>query len=247
MTPYRLGRKALLTDTRTLKLERYFTDQLPAAPAAVDWTQGMTSFGSLLNDSLGDCTIAGVGHAIQIFTANTGSEAAVTDAEALQYYEEWDGYNPAIPGTDQGGIELDVLKKWRAQGFAGHTLDAFADVAPTHTANVCQGIALFGGVYIGIAMPLSAQEQIGSVWDVSDGVEGEPGSWGGHCVFVPAYDADGLTCITWGSLQRMTWNFWRKYVDEVHTLISPDFIRVTGLSPSGFDLAALQLDLSQIV
>jgi hypothetical protein len=242
----RLGRKAIKTDSRTLRLARYFLGALPPSPTSKDWTKGLTSFGMMLNDSLGCCTIAGVAHAIQIFSANSGAEVTIPDSDILTAYEQWDGYSPSDPSTDQGGVELDVLTDWKASGFFGHVLDGFADVDPSHTENVQQAINLFGGLYIGLGLPLSAQAQVGGLWDVAAGSDGDPGSWGGHCVFVAAYDVQGLTCITWGALQKMTWAFWNKYVDEAHTLISQDFIAATGLDPSGFDLAALEADIAQI-
>lgn len=243
MLNMKLGRKAIKTDSRTLRMALYFLPALPPPPAACDWTKGVVDWGMMLNDNLGCCTIAGVGHALQVFTLNAGKEITVPDSSIESYYEAWDGYNPNDPSTDQGGIELDVLNLWKKTGFLGHELAAFGDVVPKHTENVKQSINLFGGVYIGVSLPASAQAQVGGVWDVDHTQEGAPGSWGGHCVFVCAYDPDGLTCITWGKLQRMTWAFWNEYVDEAHALISPDFIAANGLDPAGFNITQLQKDL----
>lgn len=88
-------------------------------------------------------------------------------------------------------------------------------------------------------LPKSAQTQ--DVWDVDTSPNGQPGSWGGHCVFVPDYDANGLTCITWGAPKKMTWGFWGTYCDEAHALLSPDW-----QPPAGFDMAALQADLGTV-
>jgi hypothetical protein len=252
----KLGRKAIKTDTRTLALGRYLTPSLPPPPAAKDWTKGITAWGMMLNgpepseprfpDGLGDCTIAGCGHAIQVWTANTGSMVTVPDATILNYYEQWDGYVPGNPSTDNGGIELDVLNDWQKQGLAGNALMAFADPKPANLTEVRQAIALFGGVYIGLSLPLTAQTQ--NVWDVvpKGGANAKPGSWGGHCVFVPKYDAKGFTCITWGQLKTMTVAFWNKYCDEAHALLSQDWLTAKG-APSGFDQAQLQADLNAIV
>jgi hypothetical protein len=245
-TKRKLGRKAVLTDSRTLKLARYMPP-VPAPPAARDWSKGITSFGQLLNDSLGDCTIAAVGHAVQIFTANVTSEASITDAMALQYYEQWDGYNPADPSTDQGGICLDVLKDWQQNTFAGHRILAFASALPGNPLHIKEAINLFGGVYIGFNMPQFAMPPDGSlpaVWDATP--TGDNTIIGGHCVFVCAYDASGLTCVTWGQLQRMTWAFWAQFVDEAYCVISPDFINKHDLSPSGFNLNQLLAELVEI-
>jgi hypothetical protein len=170
----------------------------------------------------------------------------VPDPTIESYYEKWDGYVPGNPSTDRGGIELDVLNDWQKQGFAGNTLLAFADPKAANLVEVRQSIALFGGVYIGLSLPLTAQTQ--DVWDVvpRGGAKAKPGSWGGHCVFVAKYDQHSFTCITWGQLKVMTVAFWNKYCDEAHALLTQDWIGAKG-SPSGFDLAQLQADLKAIV
>jgi len=241
----KLGRKAIKTDTRTLKLARYLTPSLPPPPPSADWTKGISAWGMMLNDTLGDCTIAGVAHAIQVFTANTGSMITVSDATVESYYAQWDGYNPADPATDHGGCELDVLNDWRQRGFAGNPLMAFADPAPPNLDEVRQSIALFGGVYIGLSLPLTAQTQ--DTWDVTRraGASAAPGSWGGHCVFVPKYDENSFTCITWGQLKTMTVAFWKKYCDEAHTLLAQSWLAAGG-SPSGFNQEQLEADLQAI-
>jgi hypothetical protein len=235
----RLGKKTRRYDRRTLRLARYLTPALPPPPPAVTNSQSITNWGVMLNDKLGDCTIAGVAHAIQVWTLSKGNEVTVPDPTVLQYYEQWDGYDPSKPATDQGGVELDVLNSWRKEGFSGHPLLAFADPDPQDTLHVQQAIALFGGLYIGLSLPKSAQTQ--DLWDVDTSPNGQPGSWGGHCVFVPDYDPNGLTCITWGAPKKMTWGFWGTYCDEAHALLSPDW-----QPPAGFDMAALQADLATV-
>ena len=141
-TKMKLGKLPPRHDGRTLQLARYMK-ALPPPPAAVDWTKGITAFGMMLNDALGDCTIAGCGHAVQIWTANLGAEITVPDPTVEQFYEEWDGYDPADPSTDQGGVELDVLNSWRQGGFAGHILTGFADPHPANLEAVRQAIEPF--------------------------------------------------------------------------------------------------------
>lgn len=245
MVVHKLGRKAIKVDSRNLRLARYLTTELPTAPAQADYSKGITDWGEMLNDSLGCCTIAAVGHAVQVWTAcTTGAMASVPDSVIQRYYSQWDGYDPTDPTTDQGGIALDVLNNWRTQGFAGHKLLAHVVVSSQNIEMVKQAINLFGGVYIGVSLPLSAQGQ--DVWNVGSGPSAAVGSWGGHCVYVVGYDATGVTCITWGKLQRMTWNFWSRYVDEAHPLLSPDFIAANNYAPNGLDLQQLQADLACI-
>lgn len=254
MDYHKLGRRAIKTDSRTLRLARYLTAELPAPAPSLDYTKGITSYGQMLNNELGDCTIAGLGHAIQTWTANTAKEVTVTDATVLAGYENFCGYNPADPSTDQGGIELDVLNDWKNQGFGGYPLHSFVSANPRNTRQLKQAIGLFGGVYIGMGLPISAQNQIGSVWDVvrDDGTGNTvPGSWGGHAVWCPKYDGtnkelDYVTCITWGGLQKMSTRFWLKYVDECYGLLSAAWINAVGGAPNGFNLAQLEADLAAI-
>ena len=241
----KLGRKAIKTDSRTLALGNYLTSALPPPPPAADWTKGNTSWGMMLNDNLGDCTIAGAAHAVQVWTANVGEIVTLPDDTVQSYYQQWDGYVPGETNTDNGGVELDVLNDWQKNGFAGHTLSAFADPKAANLDEIRQSILLFGGVYIGLALPLTAQTQ--DVWDVVrlGGAKAKPGSWGGHCVFVPKYDEKTFTCITWGELKTMTVAFWNKYCDEAHTLFGLNWMTDKG-SPGGFDQAQLQTDLKSI-
>jgi hypothetical protein len=253
-TKVKLGKRAPRLDDRTLKLSNYFLPSLPLPPLSVDYTGGVTSFGMMLNDNLGNCTIAAVGHAEQIWSIaadGPNSELTVPDALILEKYQQWCGYNPADPSTDLGGVEIDVLNSWRSRGFHPsshphhHPLIAYADPDPMNLVHVRQAIQLFGGVYIGLQLPISAQSQ--DIWAPAAGPNGEPGSWGGHAVFVPAYDAETFTCITWGGLQKMTVSFWDECVDEVHALIEAEFLKgATGETPAGFDLEILLKDVAQV-
>lgn len=241
----KLGKLAPKHDMRIPMLAKY-TAALPPAPANVNWSGGLTSFGVMRNDTLGDCTCAGVGHAIQVWTRNTGEEITIADSAIIGLYEKF-GYDPSDPSTDRGAVETDVLNYWLKNPVMGHAIDGYAALQPKDIRDVKDAIWLFGGVYIGLALPLAAQGQ--DVWVVpatglSD--DGAPGSWGGHCVYVVAYDSRGLTCITWGKLQRMSWNFWWAYCDESYGLLSKDWIAKTGKAPSGFDAAALAADMAEL-
>jgi len=196
----KLGKRPRRHDSRTLKLAHYLKSSLPPAPPSVDYTRGIADWGVMLNDRLGCCTIAAVAHAVQVWTANAGAEISFPDPVILDYYQTWDGYNPADPATDQGGVELDVLNDWRQQGFAGEALDAYGAIelaqGPHPTIpmlEVMDAIWLFGGAYIGVELPISAQTQ--DVWDVPANLtpDDEPGSWGGHAVYLVGYEAPATT------------------------------------------------------
>jgi hypothetical protein len=239
------GKRHAEHDARTLQLAKY-VDALPPAPAKVDWTKGIRSWPMFLNDELGCCTVASAAHQIESWTqAAHHDEAVITDADILAGYQAVGGYRPGHPDTDQGAIELRVLKYWRKHGFAGgkHKISAFASVDPTSKTLMMDGLYLFGGIYTGFALPLTAQQQ--DVWEVPPGGpvgRGALGSWGGHAVNIVQADARGVTVITWGARQRASWGFVRTYCDEAYVAMSEDFLS-GGKAPNGFDVAALEHDL----
>lgn len=243
----RLGKKAPKLDHRMLKLGNYLPSDLPPAPPSCTWSARISQLGMLLNDQLGDCTCAGAAHMEQAWTANVGQEFVPSDQDVLASYEQLCGYVQGDPSTDNGGILVDVLNGWRKVGIAGRKIEAYVALETHNPEHVKQAVNLFGGAYIGLALPLSAQLQ--DVWHLApSGASGnpKPGSWGGHCVCVLDYDATGLTCITWGQRKLMTWPFWFAYTDEAFACLSPDWAPSGRLSPSGFDFAALEADLIKV-
>lgn len=247
MTPRKLGKKPARHDPRTLRLANYVEVHLPLAPSSVDYVSKVGAWPMYRNDEIGDCTCAAAAHQIQAWTQYGRShEIGLSDGAVLQAYERVGGYVPGDPSTDMGAVELDVLKYWRTHGIGGHKIGAFASVHPRSEAYVKDAIYLFGGLYVGVSLPMSAQGQ--AVWEVPAGGpfdDGEPGSWGGHAVPILGYDERGLTCITWGAALRMTWDFLSVYCDESYAIFSTDFIR-GNKAPNGFNIQQLIADLAKL-
>ena len=241
-----LGKLARREDPRNLKFARYLvTNALPPAPAERDWSSAAApNFGMMANDTLGDCTCAAAGHLIQAWTANHGAEVTPTDLEIVAAYSAITGYMPGVPSTDQGAVELDVLNHWRTDGIAGNKIGAYAWVDPANKTLVESAINLCGGVYCGLALPISAQSQ--TVWDVTTGPDAIPGSWGGHAVAVIGYNATGVVLVTWGAIKIATWSWWAAYCDEAYAILDDDWVSGAVAAPNGFDLAALQADLAAL-
>jgi hypothetical protein len=245
ITEHKLGKLPVRTDVRTLALARYVDrTELPAPPAQLDLTVHVPDWPMYGNDRIGDCTIAAAGHMIEAWSAAAhGEPVEIGERSVLDAFDHVKIVDPRT--GEEGAIELDVLRYWRSAGIGGHRIGAFARVATHDPGLVRTGTYLFGGLYIGLALPLSAREQ--TVWDWTGSLAGpaKPGSWGGHAVDVVGYDAAGLTVVTWGSLKRMTWPFWDRYVDEAYCILSADFLE-RGKAPNGFDLTALKADLELV-
>ncbi|MGC2171598.1 MAG: hypothetical protein WA623_09450, partial [Candidatus Sulfotelmatobacter sp.] len=210
----KLGKQAPRHDPRTLLFASYTTPALPAPPPALNVARKVKGpWGMMDNDQIGDCTCAAAGHLIMEWTANAQSEMFTpSDQQIVAAYSAITGYNPVTGANDNGAQEIDVLNYWRQQGIAGRQIQAFMALEPGNHAHVMDGVWIFGGCYIGLALPKSAQAQTQNhqPWSVpSSGTSGDgaPGSWGGHAVPVVAYDSRSLTVVTWGALQTMTWGF----------------------------------------
>lgn len=247
-----LGKRAPRFDSRTLRLTRY-TEALPAPPPQASWQARVSRWGMMLNDTLGDCVCAAAGHMIEQWTTYAGAQVVPADSAILKAYELIGGYNPSDPSTDQGCDMLTALKTWRTSGIAAHKISAFMAIdggvlsfdSDTLFRGVKRSVSLFGNCYLGLDLPLSAQSQPGGWFiDDKDPNASVPGSWGGHCVPVVAYDEQGLTVVTWGQLMPMSWHFLARYCDEAYAVLSQDWLSKEGKSGGGVDWTTLQKDLA---
>lgn len=221
--------------------------QLPAPPAALDFTAGGAGYaGTLGNTTAGDCTIAGVGHLIQGWTAMTGRPTvAFSDEQALAVYSQVEGYDPQTGQPDNGMDETDVLDDWKTgAGLFGTTLVDYATVDPTNIQHIQQTIWVYGGIYLGLMLPRSAEQQTDA---------GQPWTrpWfspilGGHCVVSQKYDQTYLYVDTWGQLQPVAWDFVQAYFDAAYAPLSPLWIGADSKTPNGLDLAGLTADLAAV-
>lgn len=237
----------------TLKLADYLT-ATPTRPASADWLSQVpvADWGMEGNDQWGDCTCAAVAHKRigDVFDNQAGRVLAVSTQETLALYTAVTGFDPNAgpPGsnpTDNGAQCADVLSFWNRTGFLGEKIFAYAKVDVTNLAEVKQAIGIFGQLYCGFNFPTSAMSQFnaGQPWTVVQGASID----GGHCVTVGAYDADGLSCVTWGAVQRMDWSFWSTYFDEAYVIVTPDMIDpASGVDVQGVDLYALGQDYAAL-
>lgn len=194
---------------------------LAAPPASSEFADPHITWDMLGNDTVGDCTCACVGHMIsQLTWYGSGAEISPTTAQTIAFYSAISGYNPNDPSTDQGAYLQDVLAYWRKVGLIGHKIVAYAALKVSDQTQVKQGLILFGSVMVGMNFPDSAMTQFnaGQIWDVVRGARIE----GGHCVMAVGYDAEGVYIVTWGALTKVTWAFWKKYVDEGWVVLDTD-------------------------
>jgi hypothetical protein len=248
----KLGKGAARHDPRALLMASYVAPSLPPPPPSADLTTKVSAWGMMENDQIGDCTCAAAGHLLMEWTANAGKKMVTpSDKQIVAAYSAITGYNPTTGANDNGAVEVDVLNYWRQTGIAGHKIGAFVSLEPSNHNHIMDAVYIFQGCYIGMQLPVSAQAQVQNhqPWSVPPGGptgDGKPGSWGGHAVPAVAYDARGVTVVTWGALQMMTWSFWEAYCDEAYAILSKDYLTGKKTTPQGFSVAQLNADLHDL-
>lgn len=241
---------------------RLFAEDYYTAAAKVTYSDySNAQFPMYGNDKIGDCTFAGLGHLFGAWTKYAQPmEVIFTDQVILRAYSAVSGYDPTTGTNDSGCTLEEVLRFGRVTGLvdrAGmntispraaplqlHKLDAYAEIRDLSVAGLSRALSVFGGVYVAVDFPQSAQDQFhaGLPWTVN------PGSpiLGGHCITLqrvhPGMDMLGFT--TWGAMQPANRAWVHSYVTEAWAAYSADFINpATGLSPSGLDATRLLTDI----
>lgn len=244
MPKYCFGKHPAKNDYRTLRFKNYVTPGLAAPPPSFSvltevYKKLNTSSATILfpmdgNDTLGDCTIAGLAHATTAYYSLIGQQKIMPKPSVVALYEKLTG------GSDTGLTELDVLKYWSNHKVYGSDILAFVGIDPKNHTYIQQAIHLFGGVYLGF------QVQQNAIQDFDARKPWTPGTLtnDGHCVYAVAYDQNGVTVLTWGNTQQGTWAWWDECVDEAYAIV-PAQAKNPEFAP-GFNVAQLEVDLKQV-
>lgn len=239
-----------MPDTSTLKLGRlpgqipvglkdlshYVGGSLPKPPAEVA-VPTVADWGMLGNSDYGDCGVAGLQHGFMTDAAATGeTETFPTDEEAVSYYLKYTG------GQDTGVVLSQYLAYVRKNGYYGHTVSAYAPVEVRDVPMLQSAISLYDFAYTGIVVtqPMMDAFHAGRPWRLADL---ESPVLGGHCVPLAGYDETGLSLITWGSVQKVTYPAWYWMVQEAWVVLCGELDHGDG---RGVNYAALASDLDNL-
>ena len=244
MSGQRFGKHPPKHDYRTLRLKNYLTSGLAAPPPAYDVLSKIYQklkvsdpkrlFPMDGNDTLGDCTIAAVAHAITAYRGLIGTEKLMSTQAVVKLYMHLTG------GVDSGLNELDVLNYWRQHSVSGDKILAYASINHTNHTHIQQAIQLFGGVYLGFQVQQNCLQEFNAGQPWTPG----PLTQDGHAVFAVAYDSTGVTVLTWGNTQKATWAWWDECVDEAYAIL-PQEAKAADFVP-GFNFGQLQADLGTV-
>lgn len=244
-------------------LERYLDPRrplcrpkLPAVPLTqdVDYASKVSSWPMYLNNRLGDCTFAAIGHMYGGWTRYaSGTEALFSDDQIQTGYSRVGGYVPGDPSTDNGCVMQDVLADQKKHGLVDtsgkvHKVAGYAAFGnPCDQVLLGQVLDVFGTVYTGINVQQQMEDEFGAgqpwTWDPSGQVVG------GHAVCLQRRLGSGdapLEYVTWGALQPATLGFLAGAVEEAWAVVTQDWIAANGTSVEGLDLRQLLADMRAV-
>lgn len=219
----RLGKKEAQRDARNLKLQAVLRPEAPTPPESYDFDRAYGGFlesPMFANDRLGCCVIAGRAHqTLRLELKEQGGLIGIDDNAVVNEYLTESG------GADDGLYTLESLKTWRTRGWligwTTYKIKAFAEVNLRDREAVKAAIYGACGIGLGLSLPLTAEVQFANhapwLLGYTDG-DGAPGSWGGHYVYCPGYNATGPVAISWGRRVQMTWGFMTIYGDEAYAI-----------------------------
>lgn len=244
MSIYRFGKHPPKVDYRSLRLRKYLTAALPPPPSSYDVLArvyknlGVSDPTNLFpvdgNDTLGDCTIAALAHAVTTYCGLVGKQNIMSRQAVVKLYLHLTG------GIDSGLNELDVLNYWRHHTVSKDKILAFVAVDVKNHTHIQQAVQLFGGVYLGFQVQENCIQQFDARKPWTPG----PLTQDGHAVYAVGYDASGVTVLTWGNTQKGTWAWWDECVDEAYAVL-PAEAKASDFAP-GFAFDQLKADLNAV-
>lgn len=251
---FRMGRRRPVARCPRLSLKNYLKMSLPAPPESMGYAakaEGALSQ-MYLNDSLGDCVIAGMAHVEGVLTGNVGNPAIFSDGQIMALYSAIGGYVPGDPSTDQGCDEQTALNYWQQKGVVDRKIMGWMSVNPSDSTEVRTALWLFENLIFGVELPDAWVNPMpsapGFVWESA----GEADPENGHCFVATGYGPSGLQICTWGMLGSITNAAVQKYAGaseggELYCVISQDGIaKASQKAPNGFDWSQLVADFDSM-
>jgi hypothetical protein len=221
-------------------LNSYAKPHFPMPPKSFDYSTDVADYPMALNDQLGDCTIAGVIHMLQLAYAEIGEVFEYPGDQAVR-----DTYFQLSGGADTGLVEHQVLQTWMRDGLFGNKISAYAPIDIKNRTEMAAACFNFGSVYLGVEMPPSAEKQFefNQPWHIVGQPE-EP--VGGHCIVATGMNNLGIDHITWGATESMTWEWWETYGSEAWVVIPEIFVEADHGPVWDIDILTLQHDLENL-
>lgn len=220
-----LGRNPAQFDLNVPKLMELKLN-IDILPAISDSWKKIQYWPMLMNDQIGNCTIASAGHIIEYWNyVGNLFLPTMTDLEAEVIYSIIGKYVSGNPSTDNGCVELDVLNYFQSHGVMAASkivsLTKFLSVPRTDLQQIKSSIYHLGNCYLGYNLPSNAASQT-DLWSVDPNAQIE----GGHAIPAVGYDdtQNLLYVVSWGTIVPVTYDFHVKYCEEAWSLYSDAWV-----------------------
>lgn len=208
-----------------------------------------------MNDTLGDCVIAEMGHQIGVFTSyNGGTPYIFTNTQIVTLYSAIAGYVPGEPSTDNGTDPLTAWNYWKNTGapIGLNKIAGYVSVNAANNSEVMEAIDLFENVAFAVNLPDAWINPFpsanGFIWDVAGASDPD----NGHCFAGVGYNANGVIINTWGMIGTLTWAAVEKYAvaksdGALYTMITTELLNAQSqTSITGLNWAQLESDLQTL-
>ena len=217
-----------------------------AYPPVCSWWRPI-DFGMLGNDTVGDCVIAWMLHQIMIWNsvAHAGTPVSFTTDQAIQLYSAIAGYVPGNESTDQGTDPNAALAYWQQAGLFGHQIAGYVNLDVTNIDQLKFAINTFGGIGFSTNVPRYIMDVPGGQsWSVYPGAD--ISNVGQHQVGILGYGRNGFRENCWDTTNTLNAEFIGAFGLGAQAVVSEEWLKQSGTSPSGLDLQGLLADLANV-
>jgi hypothetical protein len=246
-------RGALLESTSPyMPLETYYKDSsigLPKPTKPYEYGRSLV-YPMACNDSIGDCTVAGIVHLAQVAALICGVKYVYPgDAVVKSFYY-------GLTGGQDTGLQLSqVISAVSKPNPLGFELCGAATVNTSDYALMSTVCWNFGGLYLAADIPESSEDDFERYlpWRLKDPPE-QP--IGGHCFVgngvAPDLPANNpvntklLDIVTWGATTECTVDWWQYYGIQAYVLLFKWFVTSGHDAIQHLDDAQMLADLRQI-
>jgi hypothetical protein len=233
---FKMGRLEKI-DLNLAPISTYFEGgQLPAAPVKCLYSLNV-QYPMADNNRLGDCVIAGWVHLAQAIANENGGTYTYPGDDAVQTE-----YFSLTGGQDTGLVESTFLQTAKNSAILGAQADIFGVLDSKNVDEIKSAIYTFGGIFLGVVLPQSAQNQFPGTWTV---VPNSP-ILGGHCIVAIGYDAQFVYLVTWGQVIRCTWEWFTTYVEEAYVILYTEEVQKNRGPLEQFDIDKLLADIASL-
>jgi hypothetical protein len=242
-------KQRISVDPRQLMLKSFLKENAAEGRAIAssympqNWLTGY-GVGALGNEEYGCCAYAGPAHFINTIRMQNRSGDIITREMVLREYSKWTGFDPSLPGTDNGAYMLDVMKQWAGDdGLFGTRIVGFAEVTGGNDDEVAFACSSLGGIIGAYGLPVSAQGEHECWSDTTSA----PWSWGGHCMATLDCSPGRDAFVTWGYRQSATVEWRKKYWSEGYVVLLEEMRGKMFDNPSsGLDFDGLLSAIEQV-